>query len=246
MSIQVQPINNGESGAVVRAKINTLFVALIDGTEGINNVWSQIRELAKSTETLGENLDEIDQKTVKTTQDLVAYTNKEVYGLLQYINALKSNTPGLIPDTSYNPQVALEDSAAFIAVGPGTFTHFKDSSNQPITISEDSAVNIFYKAAGVSYYTYKGIVVNPFGWVIKDFITSASFNPGTPTYDCCYIINVSGGTLANPVSLTNFKGSDLQPLKITRAKEIAIVGYKVSKGYWEFLAEFSSAFSDFG
>ena len=160
MSIQVQPINNGESGAVVRAKINTLFAALITGTDGINNVWSQIRELAKSTETIGENLEEIDQKTVKTTQDLVAYTNKEVYGLLQYINALKSGAPGLIPSTDYDPQVTTEDSATFIAVGAGTFTNFKDSSNQAIAVSGQNTITIFYKASGVDYWTYKSAVIS--------------------------------------------------------------------------------------
>ena len=77
------------------------------------------------------------------------------------------------------------------------------------------------------------------GYSLAGVVTSANFNPGTPDHNVCLIVAASG-------TLTHFIGADSLPLEITRPKEVAFVGYNVNEGYWKFLAEVSSAFSDFG
>lgn len=76
------------------------------------------------------------------------------------MQSLDGGVGGLITDASYDPSdLDPYKSATLIALGKGTFTHFKDSNGQPITITQDNSFTIFFREAGDSYWRYTTTVI---------------------------------------------------------------------------------------
>lgn len=155
--IDYKSISNGEGGLSVRAKINSMFRDLVSGNEGVNQLWQRITSITSDLDY--ESQQREDMYTTLKAQILNAfdYTDKQVTDLKVYVDALESGLGGFIPSTSYNPDVSEDKAYTFIAVGAGTYTHFLDSTGQPITISDDNSLTIFYKGAGSTYWQTKSV-----------------------------------------------------------------------------------------
>lgn len=159
--ITFQQILNGDSGLSARSKINSVLAALVSGNEGINASWILLRALQDSLGTLAGK-EEADIASVQ--EDIEGannYTDKAVSKLYTYIDAMGGGVGGLVDSTSYDPSDLPTDKAiTLIALGAGTFTNLKDVTNTPITISNANSVTVFYRAANVSYWNYKSMVIS--------------------------------------------------------------------------------------
>lgn len=152
-----EDILNLEKGLAVRTKINNTFRLLISGNEGVNALWKSITDMLSKMDTSFEKTEET-LFTLKT-QILRAFdhTDTEVASLKAYVDALESGLGGFIPETSYNPEIAENKSYTFIAVGAGTYIHFLTQDGNPIVITDDNTLNIFYKGEDVPYWSVKSL-----------------------------------------------------------------------------------------
>lgn len=155
--IEYQNINKGESGLSVRAKLNKMFSALITGSEGVNQVWVQMQKVLNSYDDL-EKLTEAQYEELKD-QVLKSfdYTDMTAQDLITYINAINGGVAGFADNTEYNPNIPEDKAATIIAIGPGTYTYFKDADGVAITITEPQSFTVFYKGENSNYWKHKTI-----------------------------------------------------------------------------------------
>lgn len=155
--IEYQNINKGESGLSVRAKLNKMFSALITGSEGVNQVWVQMQKVLNSYDDL-EKLTEAQYEELKD-QVLKSfdYMDMTAQDLITYINAINGGVAGFADNTEYNPNIPEDKAATIIAIGPGTYTYFKDADGVAITITEPQSFTVFYKGENSNYWKHKTI-----------------------------------------------------------------------------------------
>lgn len=159
--ITFQQILNGESGLSARAKINSMFLALISGKEGVNAIWVILKLLQDADSKLSEE----EKKDYRELLDLIAdannYTDREVAKAMEYAAALDGGIGGLIDSPNYDPSGFPPDKAVTLtAFGPGTYIHFLDVTGTPITVTEDNSITMFYRAANSSYWSYQTKVLD--------------------------------------------------------------------------------------
>lgn len=155
--VEYQNINANESGLTVRAKLNNMLKALISSNEGVNNIWQSIVELTTKT---GEVRQDSDYKYQELREQLLKsfdYTDKTADDLLVYINGINGGVSGFAADPTFKPEFPTDVAATVLAAGAGTYVNFLDSNGNAITITEATAITIFYKAKGVTFWQYKSI-----------------------------------------------------------------------------------------
>ena len=155
--IDYKSINKNESGLSVRAKINSMFSALIDGNEGMNSVWKKFLEVAKNysdlTVKVEDGYDDVKEQVLKGFD----YTDKTAADLLVYINGMNGGISGFAVDTSFKPNFPEDKPATVLGAGAGTYTYMLDINGSPITIEDEDALIIFYKGADSTYWQYKTV-----------------------------------------------------------------------------------------
>lgn len=150
-------INSNEGGASVRAKLNTMFSALISGGEGMNEVWRTIT-------TLRSDFNELELSSQATYNELKEqilnsfdYTDKTASDLLTYINGMNGGISGFAVDTTYPFDFPEDKAVTVLAVGSGTYVNALDINGNPITILDSDAITVFYKGANSTYWQYKSV-----------------------------------------------------------------------------------------
>jgi hypothetical protein len=100
MSINQQDIQKNESGLSVRAKINSMFKALISGDEGINAVWKKIQNSIGYVPKVGdvETLPPGSDAVVQVTNDSAKKESVYDFGIPQ---GIKGDTVSLGGETTY-------------------------------------------------------------------------------------------------------------------------------------------------
>lgn len=155
--LEHEQINANEGGLSVRNKINKMFSDLMVGREGVNNVWENLIELTNELQSLTLKSDDVYYELKEQLLKCFDYTDASVNDFINYVNSISGGIAGFAKDTSYDPKVPEDTAATVLAAGPGTYTHFLNESGAPITIEEEDALTIFYKAAGSTYWEYKSI-----------------------------------------------------------------------------------------
>lgn len=158
--MEYKVINNNETGSLVRGKINQAFQQLITGREGINEVWKTLTTLSTTLSEAKEDISDTDTRVTDISDQLQDYTDREIAGLVNYVNAMNGGVSGFAKDTSYNPNFPVDRAATVITTGAGTFTNIRDINSNPITIANANSFTIFFKPAGVSYWEYKTLDIS--------------------------------------------------------------------------------------
>lgn len=155
--IEYKNINANESGLSVRAKINGMFSSLINGGEGVNNLWKSLVRVTESIKALELNMDNSYAELREQVLQSYAHTDSVADDLRLYINSMNGGVSGFAIDTSFEPNFPEDKAATVLAAGSGTFIHFLDVDGNPITIADDDALTIFYKGENSSYWRYKSV-----------------------------------------------------------------------------------------
>lgn len=185
--VEFSNINPNESGLSVRSKLNKMLRELISGVEGVNSVWNEILSLDGITDEIRSDLTAWYSEL--RTQILYGFdeTARVSADLKSYIDGMFGGVSAFAESTSYNPQFPFEKAATVIAVQPGKYTNFKNSSGVPIVITAENALTIFYKGANSNYWKYHSIV----GISVKESVDGGyAGTPGTS-------ISLRGDTLQN-------------------------------------------------
>lgn len=153
--IDYRNINASEGGLSVRAKINSMFAALISGDEGVNNVWKKLVEVTNGFNSLELSVDDMYDELKEQVLKSFDYTDVTAEDLRTYINGMNGGISGFAVDTSFNPDFPEDKAATVLAVGAGTYVNMLDVNGDPITIEDADALTVFYKGANSTYWQYK-------------------------------------------------------------------------------------------
>lgn len=157
--INYKNINANEIGLSIRAKINSMFGALISGAEGINELWKRLVEVNSAVKDNVTETSNLKDELQNRLSDVLGYTDREINSLLSYINGMEGGVNGFAEDTNFQPNYPVDVAATVIGVGPGTFTNMLDEEGVAISVDSVSVV-IFFKDAGSTYWKYKTILPN--------------------------------------------------------------------------------------
>ena len=157
--VEFSNINPNESGLSVRSKLNKMLRELISGVEGVNSIWNEILSLDGITDDIRSDLTA--WYTELRTQILYGYdyTDKVSGDLKSYINGMDGGVSAFADSTVYDPQFPIGKAATVLATQPGTYVNFKDDTGNPITITDENAVTIFYKGADSDFWKHHSIKV---------------------------------------------------------------------------------------
>lgn len=157
--VEFSNINPNESGLSVRSKLNKMLRELISGVEGVNSIWNEILSLDGITDGIRSDLTA--WYTELRTQILYGYdyTDKVSGDLKSYINGMDGGVSAFADSTVYDPQFPIGKAATVLATQPGTYVNFKDDTGNPITITDENAVTIFYKGADSDFWKHHSIKV---------------------------------------------------------------------------------------
>ena len=157
--VEFSNINPNESGLSVRSKLNKMLRELISGVEGVNSIWNEILSLDGITDDIRSDLTA--WYTELRTQILYGYdyTDKVSGDLKSYINGMEGGVSAFADSTVYDPQFPIGKAATVLATQPGTYVNFKDETGNPITITDENAVTIFYKGADSNFWKHHSIKV---------------------------------------------------------------------------------------
>lgn len=157
--VEFSNINPNESGLSVRSKLNKMLRELISGVEGVNSIWNEILSLDGITDDIRSDLTA--WYTELRTQILYGYdyTDKVSGDLKSYINGMDGGVSAFADSTVYDPQFPIGKAATVLATQPGTYVNFKDDTGNPITITDENAVTIFYKGADSDFWKHHTIKV---------------------------------------------------------------------------------------
>lgn len=153
--IDYKNINADEGGLSVRAKLNSMFAALISGDEGVNSVWKKLVETINGVNSLELNMGNMYDELKEYVLNGLDYTDATAEDLRTYINGMNGGISGFAVDTSFKPTFPEDKAATVLAVGSGTYVNMLDAEGNPITIESSDAIVIFYKGANSTYWQYK-------------------------------------------------------------------------------------------
>ena len=155
--IEFKNINAGDDGLTVRAKLNSMLLALIDKDEGLNVVWRKIFTLITGFMAVESNITDLSDGLKTQVLRSFDYTDATASDLKTYIDGMNGGISGFAQDTSFMPMFPTEKAATVIGVGAGTYVNLLDVNGNPITIQDADALTVFYKGANSNYWQYKSI-----------------------------------------------------------------------------------------
>ena len=148
--MRFQQLNNGESGSLIRAKLNSMLSELITGAEGNIELW---RSILTITRRLGELSDaELSTKYLEIIRQGKDYTDTKVSELYSFVSAA-NGLVDVATSLDYQSKLTLAQGGLVLTPLYGTFP------NIHLTIPKPAGPCLFilYKAAGGSLWKYTAL-----------------------------------------------------------------------------------------
>lgn len=151
-------INNGETGQSVRNKINGIINELINSEQGINSIWEVIGAIRNAFSNLENGVSENAQSITTMGSQCNEHTDNSINELRKYIDGCVGGISMLAEGEYFNPEIPFTKSATVLVTAPGTYEHFKNESENSITVPQGTLLGVFFKEAHKDYWTYRTII----------------------------------------------------------------------------------------
>lgn len=157
--VEYKSLFSGESGLLIRTKLNEMLSALITGEEGVNFLWNRYFDMETSVSNIQGNVQTFYRDLKAQILHSYSYTDSKVSDLKTYVNGMSGGVTAFADSTSYDPSgIPVEKSATVLAVLPGQYINFKDEDGASIILTSEDGLTIFYKAAGANYWKHQSIL----------------------------------------------------------------------------------------